>query len=451
MSNPQESAQSARNSILATQKLLQDNKVEASGESFEKWRDKFKQMGIKWSYDPNESNRRVIMSHYNHNMEIKSNIAKECNGLILEAGTWEIICMPMFAVNHVFNTQICDENLKNQLYKIYKSEDGTVFSMYYYKVTNQWIIATSRGYSMNNVTWFDLNITYEAAIKQALAAHSISWEEFINCLDKDKSYTFGFKIAEFHPFCEGTLTPINKIWFIQSVSIDKSSAEYLQPDENSPHEKIPTQTLVSNSIAESHSDIKLQAQFNSMHELYKAAKNAYTDFLNDGVVCYGFILKSVNPGKTGVYSNLYIESSLMAHIRNIWYSHDLLNFCKKNYLNKTHYTILKCYLQNNLYQIFRCLFPQFNEAFNDIGTTINDAVNIYTGANPKLNLRANFLQKALKTQLDAIPYNKSIMSLEEYKRALRIFLADFKHVLYLYNVLYAEEDQIEFLLSIMQK
>lgn len=298
-------------------------------------------LGIKTSYDTNV----MIFSTLHSSRNALNNVyTQECNGLILEQKTWKPLVVPCRSLRFNIDTDVSNKFLHQGLYHIYKAQDGTCFNMYYYN--NAWVISTGKGYNMNAVSWAS-GKTYKDVITECLERIGLTWETFTMQLDKKLSYSFGFKHPEFHKFYEGGDSEIYRVWFIQSVNLDASSNQYLWASDRTPIAIIESQSLHHEPV-------------NNLKELYKSASCALEDFITNKQVCYGFILRSVNFETTGYHSDLFIESSLMRTIRQIWYENNIVDLCHKNQWNKETAITLNAYLDSSKVETFQTLFPQYS-------------------------------------------------------------------------------------------
>jgi len=317
---------------------------------FEKARKDLYNLGIKTSYNDN----LVICSTFNNKKNDMNIYMQEANGLILERNTWRLLVVPPKTLRLNIDTKAANKFLHKGLYHIYKAEDGTTFNMYYY---NKWTISTSKGYDMNDVKWDDL--TYQQLISDCLSNKGLTWETFTESLDKTKCYSFGFKHPKFHRFYGKDVTPIYKLWFIQYVNLDIDSDNYLWAVDQYPSDDIPNQEL-----AELEPPI-------SMKTLYMNASDALNNYRYNGNINYGYILRSVNFETTLNNSDLYIESSLMKTIRKFWYDNYIVDTCHKNNWKKEKAITLHGFLDANT-ELFRILFPQYNDLFNYYAEKLNE-------------------------------------------------------------------------------
>ena len=147
---------------------------------------------------------------FNKNSRCDQLLFNECNGLIIDANNLKILALPPQSFRSNVDTEKITKYLNKDLYDVFLIEDGTTINLYYWSPSNSWRISTARSYDCNNTKWGD--ITYSEIISELLLINNITTDEFYNSLDKNTSYTFGFKHASMHPFREGAFDPINKLW-----------------------------------------------------------------------------------------------------------------------------------------------------------------------------------------------------------------------------------------------
>jgi hypothetical protein len=232
--------------------------------------------------------------------------------------------------------------------------DGTVTTFYYWAPLNQWRLATSRGYDMTDTKWGcktylelwgEICNTYEYK----------STDEFFETLDKTRSYTFGFKHDDMHPFCEDTTNTSSKAWFIQSASLinfDDVVYEHTSV--------IPNQVL-------------FQPPDNT-RPIYKSLTNSLQQFFDHGKVNFGYILRSRNPAKTRGHTHIVFESSLMQQIRQLYYHSDFHRDALSLGYDRETYIVIYSYLDANRHSIFSRLFPQYSDAFDRLNDITADII-----------------------------------------------------------------------------
>ena len=350
--------QSNNKDTLATMHFMLENK--ATADVFEPARKSIYKLGIKTSYD---KTRMIFSTLHTHKNNLCNIYTQECNGLILEMGTWKPLMVPPRSLRFNIETDISNKFLHQGLYHIYKVLDGTCFNLYYFN--DKWVISTAKGYEMNDMKW-EKN-TYQELITDCLSKLSVpmTWEEFTAGLVKTKCYSLGFKHPNFHRFSENN-NSVYKLWFIQSVDLDENSSQYLWSSDKSPFENIKSQEFYDKPVG-------------NLKELYHVATNALNNYINTRDVntkdiCYGFILRSVNYEITGYHSDLFIESSLMRTIRKIWYENTIIDLCHSNKWNKETAITLNMYLDSNMRDTFINLFPQYSDLFSKYTSTIKDII-----------------------------------------------------------------------------
>lgn len=386
---------------LVTQHFMLEKK--ATAKDFKTAQEALKEQGIKTCYDPY---RMIFSTHHNKKNEFMNIYGQECNGLILELGTWKPLVVPPRSLRFNIDSNASNIFLHKGLYHIYRAEDGTCFNMYYYD--NKWIISTAKGYEMNNVVWEAMS--YQAIITECLSRlpTPLTWEEFTSKLNTSRCYSFGFKHPNFHRFFESQKTPIYKLWFIQSVDLNEQSPQYLWASDKSPIDDIKGQTYYEENVG-------------SLRDLYKLAAAALDKYVKDGSVCYGFILRSVNFEATGFHSDLFVESSLLISIRKSWYDNKMIDTCQKNNWSKETTVTLNAYLNSELYEDFLHLFPQYQDTFEKYNTKVQEIV-----------------QEMIKLQSENNSVDNSLVQQEV--RVANILLSGFKSFVK-YNLTNKTEDQ----------
>jgi hypothetical protein len=355
-----------------------------------KIKDDFNNKYIRVSYDRSNigSSRRYIFTANKYKSikkvfsEEDMKLRVEANGLVLESNglDWEALVIPPCTPktnNFVYN--IVDTFIQNNDYTIYKLEDGTIVSLYFYKTLDKWVFSTARGIDVNynifNTT------TYQDLFDESLGKMGIVAEDFYSSLNKSNCYTFGFKHPDMHPFREGLVRSIYKIWFVQSVSIDITT-NFSKINRTSLWKQIPPHTLV-------------RTQYKSIRMILESLKKSYVDFIkNKKMVNYGYILIANDPSKFDgnvEYTTILLESALMNYIQNLWYG--IYSKYSKECTSKYTYTaILHAYLHDINFKSFKLLFPQFISEYNHIFNTEKALINSIFSNLIKLN-KSNDLKK----------------------------------------------------------
>ena len=215
---------------------------------------------------------------------------------------------------------------------------------------------------------------------------------FFKSLDKKRCYTFGFKHESMHPFREGADTPINKMWFIQSVNLSTNAVAYEMPTGNF---GIPNQKKYSFPKDAPKSTKTL---FPILH----GCLESYLNTTKPNSVNYGFILRSKNPEKTGLYTHIILESSLMQKIRQLYYNSSLNNQANEMEYDREKYTIIYSYLDPNINMLFIKLFPQYTDMYdqlNNITTNLIKSILSYAkNKDAEKNHMAQFLYEQINLQ-----------------------------------------------------
>ena len=456
--------------MLAIQQYLRENKTEINGTSFNEMRAYFSKRGVRTSFDPDEQHRRVIFSNKHvddpeHKRENK--YSAEANGLILDAADhWNVLCIPPHTLSPNINDKVVNRFLHKGLYHIYRACDGTLINIYYYR--GSWFISTANGYEMNLACWN--GTSYEDILTEILRKYDYAnFDNFCAALREDICYSFVITHPKFHPFAARSAgTSLGsaaarsagtglRIEFVQAVILDTSSSHYLWTDNDFAPKNIPQQEVLPNNSFADIADIRATAEKaldnyiasreaaeltvvvdDKLYDSTPAVRSSGTNLVSERNPCFGFILRSVNPQETGQYSNLYIESSLMRRIRQVWYEKKILTFCKEHNLNKTNAIVLMCYLNDDYFRHFTILFPQHADLFDQIGEKVQEIVNnIFTNnitACSKKDVEEAY--NALRVHVDAKLQIRINKSSDEYKRLLHSFIVNFANFFLLYQIIF---------------
>jgi hypothetical protein len=405
----------------AIQKYLLENKIPCEGPEFEQARLSLYRQGIKVSYEAlKDGIKRVIFGTARKSFAQNSEFFNEANGLIMNAVDWSVLCYPSDNLCYNIDTEKCNVWLQQGLYYIDYAEDGTTFNMYFCR--DQWVISTSKGYEMNNVKW--RNKTYQQIVEELLEKSGTSWVEFCAKLNKKYSYTFGFKHPDFHPFWESRKTPIYRLWFIQYTILDVTDEKYM---------------WISPINGPCAGQREFTGKVYNLQFLYRLAKYAFENYKRNGAILYGFILRSTCPIKTGAYSSLYVESSLMQKIRKSWYDSRILT--NSSGLDREKYIVLSSFLNQKLKDRFFYMFAQYKEESQSIENKVAHLAediteNTYRDMKSGMCETANIIYRLMSHTL---PKN---IERNKYKDIVKnyIMYSDLANVLYSY-VYPSEEKQ----------
>lgn len=307
------------------------------------------------------------------------------NGIILEVETWKVICIPQNKFRHINYSitshqrlrtnsakqlQEISMNIENNLYMIYKLNDGTTINLYWWNDNDgnsgdeekkhengKWVISTARGMEMNDIVWVG-NISYANILHELLTQYpKFSW----NKLDKNKIYTIGFNHFKYHPFRPDTNS--GRMWFIQSIN--KSSNFEVNDKEDI---GLPLQEIWIDDVTKS-----------SLEQLGVLCDHSLSQYIKYNQVNFGFMLVSNDKSKTKHNSYIMMESSLFQKIRYYMYSKKYNKIINENEYQRIPFIVLRSYLDINVNtenSEFIRLFPQFESIFNEYDKIIIRITNI---------------------------------------------------------------------------
>lgn len=345
------------------------------------------------------------LAHSSKNTEMNV-YNRECNGLILDMSGKPVVVPPR-SLRYNIDTSTANKYIHQGLYHIYKVEDGTSFNLYY---RNKWTISTMRGYNMNDVKWGN-SATYQEIITECLQKMGLTWDQFVDNLDVNQCYSFGFKHPHMHKFREVGDNDIYKLWFIQSVVTDPKHVDYLWANNVCPVAIIPTQELYNETVS-------------NIRELYKKSADSLKNFQEAGEVCYGFILRSVNVEATNAHSDLFIESSLMKNIRKFCYDNKIIDMCHQCKWDKDTAISLHAYLDPHNYANFKLLFStqfkRYTDKYAEIcNNIVNDMVSRTKNNNAEISSTADTFLNMFR---DNVRYDVSKHTVDDLKKIYTEYL-----------------------------
>lgn len=319
---------------------------------------------IRYSYDPIQSAEerdvmRVILSTLDNSRCFNNQFVNECNGVILgfyrHKRHWK--CQLLARPPNVFRPQVRSLNMKE--YDVYEAEDGTLITLYY---LDKWLIGTRNGYDVGDMYW--RGITFMEAFKEALDATipDFDWEK----LDKSTSYSIGFCHPLHHPFRED-----KRIWFVSAMNVE----EYKMAE----NPGLPEQVKI---------------ECNDYNELLHKSKNAYKEYVDNGLHNFGYVLRYVGPkrNKKSARSDFFIESSLMHNIRVILYKAPTFSRIPeyrrmmKRLFTHIEYPLWLSYLTHDLRKQITIIFPKFKPIIDEFDSITASAVENISANKPQNEL-----------------------------------------------------------------
>ena len=271
--------------------------------------------GIKCNYD---DSRAIFYSHKRNKQHYE--IADECNGVIIDRATQKIICFPTPLLSDSFSPKVVMHHFKD--YDIYAAMDGTVANLYFWN--SKWIIATSKGFDMNDVKWN--GITW----MQAMVDAGLDTSK----LTQGTTYTFGFSHPEIH--CVDAV----RLWFISLYN----GARLWAPPE---------------SLA-IHAQPKLE--FKTIGDMTTYLRKPDS---------YGVILRSRNP-ETKENSQILLESARMKNLRHLIYDNKLIKEAAEFKFDKNLFAATIAGLNKDTCANFGIVAPKFAKHALLVWQTLNE-------------------------------------------------------------------------------
>ena len=286
----------------------------------------------------------------------KTLLCYECNGLVMDTRTWNVISLSPPLLNHYFNYNVVNNLLSQDLYDIIKIEDGTIITLYNFNDPikgNIWCMATTNGYDVSLYKWagdmtyaeifYDLATRLYPKFVQSTGLIIKNQRLHFTNLDATKSYSFGFRHHNFHPLKDDP----EKIWQIQYSELVPNAHTYFKKFTDD----LPDQTIISdtNKIEELLHD--------NMQQLYH----------------YGYILRSKNISLTTEYSFILIKSPFLHQVQRLIYDKPITFNSKKQFKstsisykldhkNRMEYNFIKAWILDPVG--FLSLLPDWKKRFD---------------------------------------------------------------------------------------
>jgi hypothetical protein len=266
----------------------------------------------------------TIRLYANYNLDL----AKQCNGVVLEYPSWKVISLPSAKINPHY--RLNDVIKKLDSYEIYNISDGTTVTLYYYN--NAWCMSSTNGFDVRDYRWQSETTYWEAFIEVTKLYPEFSLDK----LDTSVSYTVAFRHHHFHPLA----TDPQRAWLVCATSIENAAVSY-------PNIGLPLQVAIAVTGDE-------------ILEKNKTALSRYLTTVREGKpeIHYGYVLRA-----TGTDSDIILESELLKTVRGLVYNLPKNTNVVLNHTNRLEYMILKSYLSCKSKFNFINLFPQFDSFY----------------------------------------------------------------------------------------
>jgi len=317
-----------------------------------------------------KTTRRVIISSDRFHNNTTHPATFQCNGLVLDSDTWEVLSYPPPSCRPIYNNKILTEGIKQSKYEIYRIRDGTILTLYWYEPENRWCMSSANGFDIGTYKWMG-DTTYENAFKEIVERYEgFSFDN----LDKTRSYTMGFRYHDFHPF----LHDPECVWFIQSCDLAELNTNNTLnitttigdvPSEVAMLER-QTTILVSADDADKFMKSMINECKGSINEVLRNNENKTN-------IVYGFIFRDTT-NTYGNHSNIVIESELMKSLRRLLYNFNDVKRDKRitvNYTNRMNFIVVRSYLNYMYRPLFISLMPQFALQYEHFNNTSNQIVS----------------------------------------------------------------------------
>ena len=180
-------------------------------------RDKLFELGIRCSYyapNRNADPKYIVLSTVNkrfeqHNDKEYSSIIHECAGMIYDWENKRVIAAPL---SYLMPCQTIPKNMDFSNVTIREIYDGTVLNLYY--DCEKWNFGSTNGIDVADRIWEKK--TFRDSFKETMLTYNIKFDDFKKDLNPKRTYSFGFKHHDIHPFNSKYQ---HNLWFVKSSEL----------------------------------------------------------------------------------------------------------------------------------------------------------------------------------------------------------------------------------------
>lgn len=348
-----------------------------------------KTYGINTSYEDFETHTLYIFSLFRSNLvkPIDEHTKLICNGLILEHNKELNLWRPIYIPNKspIRNYKEIINSHISAGHDIYCLNDGTIINMYYY---NGWRMSSRTSTYINNI-YMTKNKTFMELFDESLKYSNSSYDILCESLEKNKTYSFGFKHKDFHMF--NIVDEPYKVW-----------VNYYRDEDLNLH---ITPVLGFNPAQ--------TTDINMYNSLKNKCDNSLNAFYNNSQICYGFLIH-----KYGTDEFFLLESKLLNKIKMLIYNTKLLKKINENQLDKDVYITLHAYLDFRDRRHFSSLFTHLSSKYYPtftkiINNTVNNIIN-RKDDDKTVKYLTNKCEKFFAINEENIPRIKKIITINEF-------------------------------------
>lgn len=329
-----------------------------SNMSLEALRKELYELYIKTGYD---KSGRIILYPGHRGANVVGPINNECNGLVIYHGNFDSkneekkydVEIKLLSVPMPYLRNIQQVNIKSMVNawtndtKIYECVNGTNITLYYF--IDKWVISTTKGVEMNNVSWRDK--TYQEMIDECLQ-YVGGWDKFTSLLDPTCCYTAVFRHDDMHVFKSVSKNPkpsddfhlINITRLADGEELSKYPDTILELSEK-------TGVLFSSSLK--YEEIPPEK---ILDELNNDCNYAVEEFKVTGVATHGYVIRGLKSG------DVLLESSLKKMINMLYSDQYYTRQIYKTSYNRHNFVLLVNYLSVNR-SAFLLIFPHYSEEY----------------------------------------------------------------------------------------
>lgn len=282
--------------------------------------------------------------------DLRTPLMRECHGLVVDSHSGKILARP---VRTIFRKASIDDFIANfQQYDVYEVVDGTIVTLYWW--AGRWQFATGRAWDVSSYKWLQ-NITYHDAIMEVAKKSGLP-DDWLDKLDKNCSYSIGFRHHHFHPL----LRDKARIWLARCSNTETG--------EDQECDIFPKQVLAELPISAGETFTS-----KNITKMIERNMDALSDFLQEyrrdptaeASPHYGYVMRS----KTADHPDMILESTVLQFIRKTMYniSNEEIKKDAYTFAERMKYVLLQAFLfPQDSRAIFQEIYPQFSADFVDL-------------------------------------------------------------------------------------
>lgn len=340
---------------------------------------------------PEGGRRRAILTNGGRK---RSALLSECNGVIVDADTWQPLSVPPRAFVRSPPHATVNRHLEADLYDVIVTNDATVVTLYPWSPDGAdsvvWCLSSGNGYDVSALRWMGeltfaetlfslleripevVETTGARLVRGVLGPDDVRLE--FDSLDAGRCYTVGFRHHNFHPLVEDP----EGVWNIQSVELKSLAASREVGVPGLPQQVVVDDVREFLGLAP-EAPVRVADLLAWSEGALSAAEAAIAAEDGKAQFNYGLILRSRDPAKTPGCSDVLLESDLLRAVKRSVYGRPSHREASAvSHKNRLEFQALRAYLSPSERAGFIALFPRLQPRFARFAEFIGNLVRAVT-------------------------------------------------------------------------